>query len=167
MSKNEPVYAYRWNSRRKRPGRVLSETEARSRFSSGDEFTVVLPATGGESFGPLVTFVWKNRHVVTSFLDDYGRKSMEYTYYQEDEKWLFLYMRNVWVYPNDDPDLDFPEATKSEEVLQKKDGYTKRVILDEVNHTKDTIEYSDVPVEDNWEAVPKFGNWGPIARFDR
>lgn len=165
--KNQVTYAYRWNSRRKRPGQILSESEACERFESGEEFTVVVPAEDGKAWPTLVTFSWKSRHVITSFLDKNGRKDMEYTYYQEDDDWLFLYMRNFWHYPNDDPGLGISNSTKTEEAYQKKDGYTRRIIIDEENNTKETMEYRGVPVEGNWEPVPEFGSWESISRHDR
>ena len=166
-SNDSVVYAFRWNSKRKRPGRVISEKEAFSRWCSGEEFTVVVPSGAEKNFGTLVTFDLKNRHVITSFLDDQGRKYMEYTYRREGGSWLFLYLRNYWTYPNRDPDLDIDTAAKAEEALQAEDGYTRRVIIDEVENMKETREYRNVPVDGNWVQFPEFGEWGELARYDR
>lgn len=92
---------------------------------------------------------------------------MEYTYRREGGNWLFLYLRNYWTYPNRDPDLDIDTAAKSEEALQAEDGYTRRVIIDEVENMKETREYRNVPVDGNWVQFPEFGEWGDLARYDR
>jgi len=68
-----PIYTYRWNSQKKRPGNTINEEEARRRFETGEEFTVVFPGKEEESWPTLITFILQDQCVITSFLDKQGR----------------------------------------------------------------------------------------------
>src|SRR5699024_746752 len=115
----------------------------------------------------LITFILQDQCVITSFLDKQGRKMMEYTYRKEEDDYLFLHMRNFWSYPNENPKLKLFHANKIEEDHQTPSGYTRRIIIDKDENLKDTLEYRDVPVEDNWVPFPEFGDWEELSKYDR
>jgi hypothetical protein len=104
---------------------------------------------------------------VVTFLDDVGREYMEYSFSRRGETRLFLVKVFIWTYPNDDPGLGLGDSMKHEDIRYREDGYVKRIIIDKVEGFKDTAEYSDVPVEDNWEPVPAFGDYWSVGRKER
>jgi hypothetical protein len=160
-------YTFRWNSRRNRPGNPLSEEEARARDAAGEEYTAVLPPRPGTNFPVLVTPVWKTGVVVVTFIDDFGRQYMEYTFQKRDGDRLFLTRVHLWTYPSDEPRLRLSDASAHEDIVYREDGYSQRVITNKVEGYKETVEYTDVPVDDNWEPMPVFGEYSAIGRFER
>jgi hypothetical protein len=163
---SQVTYCFKWNSRRNRAGVPLSEAEAREQDAGGDEYTAVVPQAGS-AHPVLVTVVWKNNFVGVSFIDEVGRKYMQYSFYKKNEASLFLTNVVIWTYPNDDPKLLFADAVQQEEIQYREDGYVRRILIDKTEAVKDTTEYSDVPVDDNWEPVPTFGDYRSIARKER
>jgi hypothetical protein len=161
------TYCFKWNVRRKRPGVTLSEAEARARHAKGDEYTAVIAPPAGNGYPILVTPVWKNDFVAVTFLDEVGRQYMEYSFTRNDETRLFLDRVFIWTYPDDDPKLHLADSVKREDIRYREDGYVKRIVIDETESIKDTTEYSGVPVDDNWEPVPEFGDYRSIARRER
>lgn len=160
------TYCLKWNIRRKRPGITLSEAEALARDAAGDEYTAVIPQPAGKGYPVLVTPVWKNDFLAVTFLDEAGRQHLQYSFTRKDER-LFLGRAFIWTYPSDDPKLDIGDSVKREDIRYREDGYVKRIVIDETEAVKDTTEYSDVPVDENWEPVPEFGSYRSIARKER
>ena len=163
---SQVTYCFKWNARRNRPGVPLSEAEAQARDAAGDEYTAVLPQPGS-SHPVLVSVVWKNDYVGVAFIDEYGRKYMQYSFYKKNETSLFLTNVFIWTYPNNDPKLLFGDAVKQEEIQYREDGYVRRIVIDKAQAVKDIREYSDVPVDDNWEPIPTFGDYRSIGRKER
>jgi hypothetical protein len=73
----------------------------------------------------------------------------------------------MWTYPNDEPGLRLSDSSSHETAYYREDGYVKRVIKNKVEHFQETVEYTDVPVDTNWEPIPTFGDYRSIARFER
>ena len=73
----------------------------------------------------------------------------------------------MWTYPNDQPGLDRSESSSYETVRYRDDGYVKRVVKNKLDQFQETVEYTDVPVDANWEPIPTFGDYGSIARHER
>jgi hypothetical protein len=145
----------------------MDEREAREKYDSGEEFTAAVHAFEGNGHPTLVTCAWKNEYASVAFLDPFGREEVKYIFHRENDSWLFLNRIIFRKYPNDNPRLRISEAIRFEDIEIHKDGYMKRVIIDKQNNTKETIEYSDVPVEPNWEPIPEFGSWLSISRYER
>lgn len=160
-------YTYRWNHRRNKPGTPLSEEEARAKDAAGEEYSAILPARPGTESPVLVTPVWKTGVVITTFIDDFGRKSVEYVFTKKEDGRLFLSTVHMWTYPNDDPRLRLSDAVVHEEIRYREDGYVERVITNKAEHYRETVEYTDVPVDKNWEPLAPFGDYTSIARFER
>src|SRR5918998_5568452 len=125
------------------------------------------PPAAGNGYPVLVPPVWKNDFVAVTFLDEAGRQYMEYSFTKKDEKRLFLGRVFIWTYPSDDPKLSLGDSVKREDIRYREDGYVKRIVIDETEAVKDTTEYPDVPVDDNWEPVPEFGDYRSLARKER
>jgi hypothetical protein len=160
-------YTFRWNYRRSRPGNPLSEDEARTKDAAGEEYTAVLPPRPTTISPVLVTPVRKAGVVVVTFIDDFGRRSVEYVFSHKDEARLFLSSVHLWTYPSDEPGLRLSDAVVHEDIRYREDGYVQHTITDKAAGHRETREYSDVPVHTNWEPVPTFGHYRSIARFER
>lgn len=168
MSSSEQVtYCFKWNFRRQRAGTPLTAAEARDLDATGDEYTAVVPAEKDGNPPVLVTVVWKNDFVGVTFLDEAGRKNVEYSFYKKNNGNLFLENVSMWTYPDNNPRLRLNEATVQENIQYREDGYVNRVTIDKVENVKETKEYTDIPMDRNWEPVPSFGDYRSIARFER
>jgi hypothetical protein len=160
-------YCHSWNSRRNRVGVPLTEEEARARNAAGEQFIAALRPKGSRQ-PVLVTVAGETDVIAVTFRDQHGRQNLKYWFGKVDnDERLFLRTVMFWEYPNDDPQLHQSAATNVEEVLFRPDGYVKRVVRDSVEQVKETTEYNSVPVADNWEPVPDFGDYWSIARRER
>jgi hypothetical protein len=160
-------YCFKWNYADGEPGVPLTEEEARVKDAAGEEYSAVMPPRDGMRFPVLVTPVWKSGVVAVTFLDDFGRKATEYTFMKKTEESLFLTRVHMWTYPNDEPGLRLSDSSSNEMVSYREDGYVKRVVKNKVENFQETVEYTDVPVDTNWEPIPTFGDFRSIARFER
>lgn len=161
------TYCFKWNYADGAPGELLTMDEARSRDDAGEEYTALLSTTGSSSFPTLVTLAWKTGVVVVTFLDLFGRKTAEYTFRKKTTESLFLRRVHLWTYPNDQPGLRLADSTSHETVYYQEDGSVKRVVKNKIKQTQETIEYTNVPVDANWEPIPQFGDYHSIARYER
>jgi hypothetical protein len=159
-------YCFKWNYTEGAPGLSLTEDEARVKDGAGEEYTAIMPSRAGMESPVLVTLVWKTGVVVVTFLDDFGRKATDYTFMKTDEI-LFLTRAHMWTYPNDEPGLRLSDSSSHETVYYRDDGYVKRVVKNKMEHFHETVEYTDVPVDTNWEPIPSFGDYRSIARYER
>ncbi|MBX9388414.1 hypothetical protein ACFPZ0_09715 [Streptomonospora nanhaiensis] len=159
-------YCLTWNFRRGRVGVPMSQEEAEARNESGEEYTAVVSVPGGGQ-PALVTVAWKNEYASTQFLDERGRRNVKYVFRKVDGSRMFLNSVLVWTYPNDNPKLTLNQASRIEETSFREDGYVKLVEIDKDKNEKITSEYTDVPVEANWEPVPDFGDYASMVRWER
>ncbi|SDE00490.1 hypothetical protein [Actinokineospora iranica] len=160
-------YCFKWNFADGAVGIPLTEAEARARDVAGEEYTAIMSPRAGAKSPTLVTVVWKTGVVVVSFLDDPGRKAVEYTFMKKTDESLFLTQVHTWNYPNDRRGLRLSDCTSHETVHYREDGYAKRVVKNKVERFQETVEYNDVRVDANWEPIPAFGGYRSLARFER
>ncbi|TWD83151.1 hypothetical protein FB561_4309 [Kribbella amoyensis] len=160
-------YCFKWNYADSCPGDLLTEEEARSRDSAGEEYTAVLPPRDGTTAPVLVTVVRKTGVVVVTFLDEPGRKAAEYTFLKKTDPRLFLSRVSLWGYPTDEPGLRLSSSSWHETVNYREDGTVKRVVKNKVERSQEVFEYTDVPMDSQWEDLPVFGNYRSIARYER
>jgi len=160
-------YCFKWNYADNEPGEPLTEAEARVKDGAGEEYSAIMPPRTGMKSPVLVTPVWKTGVVVVTFQDDPGRKATEYTFMKKADESLFLTRVHMWTYPNDEPGLRLSQSSAHETVNYREDGYVKRVIKNKVENFQETVEYTDVPVDTNWEPIPTFGDYRSIARYER
>jgi hypothetical protein len=160
-------YCFKWNYADGAPGMPLTEDEARIKDSAGEEYTAIMPPRAGTKSPVLVTPVWKTGVVVVTFLDDFGRKATEYTFMKKTEESFFLTRAHTWTYANDEPGLRLSDSSSHETLHYRDDGHVKRIIKNKVEHFQEIVEYTDVPVDANWEPIPTFSDYRSIARFER
>lgn len=59
------------------------------------------------------------------------------------------------------------DASRIEKVLYKGDGFVRRRTTDVRKKKVKIEEFTDVPLDINWEPVPVFGDYGSVTRVDR
>jgi hypothetical protein len=164
IGKPAAVYCERWHDGQHRPGGVISESAARRRDRRGQPYRVVL----GDPQQPdaIIEVNWSLDYLGTWFLDDKLRRNLKYSFTRVDAKTLFLEQIILWEYP-EDAIRDLNTATKITTLTYNQNGIVHEGIDDFVAETEEVISRSDVPLDINWEQVPKFGDWSGVARWNR
>ena len=156
-------YCELWSDRLRAPVGRLSEAAARRLDSRGQRYSFAI----GDPSAPDVagTVHWKKSCLAVSFIDKAGRKQVRYVFTMIDEHRLFLANVIAWAYP-EGARFEF-EATRIESILCKPSGYTRRKVEDKRSGTVGLAEYAGVPMDSNWEPVPRFGDWVSVIRYER
>lgn len=160
-------YTWKWNYLENRVGVPLSEPEARLRHDNGEDYIALLGRSPNTCHPILVTLSINHEYASTEFLDKHGRPYIKYHFRQKNKEMMFLETVHIWHYPDEDPDLSRKDSNANEKYTYRENGYAKHVSINEDENVKETIEYTDVPVEMNWEPVPEFGDFKSIARWER
>ena len=157
------TYCALWSDQRRAPTDVMSEEQARGLDRLGEPYAVVL----GEPTAPdaVVEVAWKNEHLGVLFIDGQGRVHSKYSFRRQRDSRLFLSGITMWTY-SAEAQFEF-EADVVERITFRQDGYVRREIDDAESADLQLTEYQDVPMESNWELVPRFGDWRSVARYDR
>lgn len=157
------TYCRRWNFARHQPIDPLTAEEARRRDEEGELYTVAV----GDHRPPdaVIEVVWNNNHVGVWFFDDRGRPWLHYSFRKIDDNRMFLHKITRRQWPEGGHALN--EANLIEELTHQPDGSVHREVQDDVAHEIVTSDYRDVPLDINWEPVPRFGHWASIARYNR
>jgi hypothetical protein len=159
-------YCRRWNFRRHRPIDPLTPEEALARDVARELYTVVLAdPTGHSTPEAVIEIAWENDHAGVWFFDEFGRQKLNYAFRREGDS-LFLHDIIEYTYPDDSP-ATLSGAIRTDEFSFSTDGTAQRVIADEVLQEKTTETRGDIDVSTHWEPVPKFGEWGSLARYHR
>lgn len=157
------TYCELWSDQLHEPTGIMSQEDAHALDRQGEPYAVVLGApTSPEA---VVEVAWKNAHLGVWFIDENGRRHLHYSFTKVDDIRLFLSTITSWTYP-DGAEFLF-EASVVETVTFREDSYMRREIDDSSKNNVNVSEYSDVPIETNWEPVPTFGNWASVARYNR
>jgi hypothetical protein len=163
-TKPTAVFCERWLGGQHRPGGVISESAARRRDSRGRPYMIVLG--NPERPDALIEVNWSLDYLATWFLDDKLRRYLKYSFTRVDAKTLFLEQIILWEYP-EDAVRDLNTASKITTLTYRQDGIAYEAIDDSIAETGEVISRSDVPLDINWEQIPKFGDWSSVARWDR
>lgn len=158
------TYCERWNNKLMRPIEPLTAEEAQRRDQAKELYTVVV----GDPAAPrcYVEIAWENNHVGVWFLDEVLRRSAHLSFTRLDDTMMFLDAMVLWHYPRR-AGRSLEDASSIEKVVYKTDGYVRRKKID-VRKRKETIEeFTDVPLDINWEPVPVFGDYRSVTRVDR
>ncbi|MDQ3641612.1 MAG: hypothetical protein M3450_09160 [Actinomycetota bacterium] len=59
------------------------------------------------------------------------------------------------------------DASSIEKVVYKTDGYVRRKKIDVRKRRETMEEFTDVPLDINWEPVPVFGDYRSVSRVHR
>ena len=161
----EPIaFCRRWNTITATPIDPLTAAEAEEMDRSKQWYTVVV----GDPSAPrcYVEVAWENDHAGVWFLDEGLRQSVHYSFTRLDETMMFLDSVVLWSYPRA-AGRSFDEASTIEAVEYTTEGLVRRTTTN-VRKKKDKIEeFSDVPLDINWEPVPAFGDYRSLTRLDR
>jgi hypothetical protein len=157
------TYCELWSDEIRSPVNPMAVAVARDLNDKGAGYSAVI---GNPSSPDVVLDVaWSNSFLAASFIDAQGRTHTKYSFNRIDDSRLFLSEVMVWTYSGD-AKYEF-EADVVETATFRTDGYVRREIDDADSQNIQVSEYSDVPVELNWEPVPRFGDWASVARYDR
>lgn len=157
------TYCEAWSDQLRSPTNVMGEPQARERDRRGEPYCVVLGNTASPE--AILEVAWENAYLGVSFIDEEGRIHTKYIFRKMENGKLFLRDVTVWNYP-EGAQFEF-EADHIESVEFRPDGYASRTVDDSASDQIEKTEYTDVPVETNWEPVPEFGHWESVARYDR
>jgi hypothetical protein len=105
---------------------------------------------------------WSLDYLGTWFLDDKLRRNLNYAFTRVDAETLFLEQIILWEYP-EDAVRDLNTATRVTTLTYNQNGVVHEGIDDLVAETEEVISRSDVPLDINWEHVPKFGDCAGVA----
>ena len=159
------TYCESWSVKLRRPVGRLTAEQARARDEVGEPwYTVVLgEASRPESY---VEVAWVNAHLGVWFLDEDSRPWLHYSFTRVDERRLFLDSVVRWDYPGH-AGRRLAEADRVETLTYRPDGRVHQEIADSRVDELILCDYTDVPLELNWEPVPVFGDYGSLTRLDR
>lgn len=158
------TYCQRWNNTKIKPIEPFTPEEALRKDRAKEWYTVVL----GDLAAPrcYVEVAWENNHLGVWFLDDELRQSVHYAFTRVDDTMMFLSSVSFWYYSRR-VGRSLEDASRIQNVLYTTDGHVRRTTT-EVRKRRDKIEeFSDVPLDINWEPVPVFGDYGSVTRVDR
>lgn len=157
------TYCELWSNKRRAPTGTMSAEQARERDSKGESYCVVL----GNPHAPdaVIDVVPKNSHIEVEFIDESGLTHTAYGFRDMGDGRFFNSTVTVWTYPEGARGKHHARITESIEM--KPDGFLHREVRDKSAGNTDITDYSDVPVDVNWEPAPEFGHWESIARYDR
>jgi hypothetical protein len=159
------TYCERWNTKLCRPVGHLSRAQARERdLTDGRWYTIVL----GELARPdcYLEVAWENAHLGVWFLDEDCRPWLHYSFTRVDEKRLFLDSVVRWEYPPS-AGRRLAEARLVETITYRQDGTVHQEIEDPGRGEVILQDFTGVPLDINWEPVPRFGDYRSVARLDR
>jgi hypothetical protein len=157
------TYCELWSGKLRSPTGVLTEAEARDRDARGELYCVVL----GDPAAPriILEVAWMNAALGVSFFDEEGRMHTEYLFGKTDTGKLFMHNVTTWSYPEGARSKS--QASYIETAQFRPDGYASRTLENSSAGRIKKTEYTDVPMDANWEPIPEFGHWESVARYDR
>jgi hypothetical protein len=156
-------YCRRWNFNRNRPIDPYTEDEARARHEAGEEYCAVL---GDPEAPDRVVEVVHPKAVKVWFFDPQQRQSLNYVFRSTGGDGMFLREMGRWQYP-DDAARQLNEASRIENLRYDEDGTVHHNVRDKAAGENTSTSYRDVDVSNHTEAVPAFGEYVSIARWDR
>lgn len=157
------TYCELWSNESRSATDVMTAEAARARDAAGESYCVVL----GDVKSPdaVIEVVPENDYINVSFIDEEGRTHMAYGFEKFDDKTFFMDDVTLWSYP--EGARDESEASRVESLEYRPDGYGKYTVDDDSSETVQVSERTEVPLRQNWEPAPQFGEWASIARKDR
>ena len=152
------TYCQRWNTTKVKPIEPLTPADALRKDQANEWYTVVV----GDLTAPrcYVEVAWEKDHLGVWFLDDELRQSVHYSFTRIDDTMMFLDSVVLWHYPRR-AGRSFSDASRIEAIEYTTNGFVRRTTTN-VRRRRDKIEeFTDVPLDINWEPVPVFGDIDP------
>lgn len=158
------TYCERWNSKLRKPIGVMSVGEAKRRHEVNEPYSVIL----GDPAHPdaFIETNWALNYLGVWFFDDKCRRVLKYGFRRVSDSQLFMTEVGTWEYPPEARGR-LNEASIIETVYYNQDGIVEHEKKDKVAGEISTKNIRNVPVDLNWEKMPKFGHWDSVARYDR
>jgi hypothetical protein len=104
-------------------------------------------------------------HVRTRILDEFNRICLTYDFKNLDRR-LFLAQVRGRRHPDVGRYMSLNEAVRVETIqFAPNDNTMKRAVRHFEESTIETMEYRDVDLRTNWEAIPEFGHWISLVRL--
>lgn len=160
----QATYCRRWNLVRNRPMDPIGAEEARQLDAERDHYTVVLDEGGTPRV--YIEVNWGEEYLAVFFLDGVRRPQLAYSFTRVDDERLFLDEVTRWEYP-DEQARAMSGAQLIDTVRYQRDGTAQREVRDDVAQEVRRQQFADLPLDVNWEPVPRFGDWDRVARRDR
>ena len=142
----------------------MTPKEAQRRDREKQPYTVIVGDAGHPDC--YVEVAWDNDYLGVWFLDEDGRRWLQYAFARIDDTKLFLDEISMWKYP-DGGARALDEAVLMEEWTYTPEGIARHRVTDYRKNVVTQDEYSDVPLDINWEPVPPFGEYEGVSRAER
>lgn len=160
------AYCLNWNSRDRRPGRPISESKARKLDAQGSPYMIALGED--DRVSSLISVHWTLDFLSVWFLDEAMLRYLEYSFRRIDPERMFMTEVTLWNYPeSEEMGEDLISASTVTNLHYRQDGVVSETVHDHNAKMVSTVDRSDVPVDINWEPVPKFGEWARVSRYSR
>jgi hypothetical protein len=159
-------YGLLYNEQLREVVEPMSEDQARKQWETrGDPFEVLL----GDPKQPQVSVQANSAEQVflVYFYDEHGRRALSYTFAPREGR-DELFLENITTWEWDDPSKsEMDEASVIDSYDYREDGYLRHTTDRADSDNYQVEEFSDVPLDINWEPVPRFGDWASLARYRR
>ncbi|MPZ93906.1 MAG: hypothetical protein GEU96_03125 [Propionibacteriales bacterium] len=155
----ETTYCLKWNARLRKPIDVVSEDKARARDAAAragknvDYYTIVF----GDPQLPdaFLEVVWENDFLAVWFVDDDGRRLIEFGFRKVSAQQMFLTEIGRWQYPAG-ARADYRDAELIETLYYEQEGIVSHHLDDSQTGRTTITDYKEVDVSDHWIDVPAF-----------
>jgi hypothetical protein len=142
----------------------MSEAAARKLDDAGRFYTAV---RNEDDHVTLLEINMKLGHIGVRFLDDKGRRSLDYLFQKTEDGRMFLADMMVFDYANSEVRGDRADPSVIESYRFAPDGTVRRETDNKKTREVETVDTHSVDVSDHWEPVPAFGAYDSIARHNR
>jgi hypothetical protein len=154
---NKPILGESW----------MDEAEARACYETGGDTFTVVDADASEGVAPkFVLDVSPSRvdpRFRATFLND-ALSVVEVVDYKTVDGRLFQWITVNFEYPDESTKYAMGESTLTVRGKTEPNGDGFLTINDKSKPTVEKISFHDVPVDDLWLPVPKFGEWEDLTK---
>ncbi|HVK25189.1 MAG TPA: hypothetical protein VM677_27850 [Actinokineospora sp.] len=106
-------------------------------------------------------------YVGVRFLDDHGRRALDYRFRRQGDGRMFLVEMLLNRYGDSVARGDHATPIEIEHIYFGPDGVVRTETTDTATDEVETVDTHSVDVSSHWEAVPAFGDYDSIARHER
>ncbi|WP_102691529.1 hypothetical protein [Rummeliibacillus pycnus] len=151
----EIYYCDKWSNIKKKPWNIIDENTAKTLHENSHPYTAVLSDGEQPKYLVNVTDKW----VSVSFLDDFGRKYLNYDFIVKEDNRIFLRTIMYWEYEGDTQlkSMIFGYQENGHIAMEQRDSKTGEV---EERETKDDVTR-------NWDIFPEFGQYLYLCKEER